>query len=604
MFTITRDHVPDQGQVLEILRKIHEQQAVPKECCREDEYKRVSFGVEELKKEIIDFSARLDMPDASEEKKKEICINKFDRKHPLKDRDVIYDHGGSLTVIPVGLIVRSLFSMKPLEEQTREWVTKVRDLREWKFKEIEEERSPSDDRTQRVLERATVSVFEARKERDAALARLKQLEDIPPRYEKRGADQESLPGLFEEEESLYAERYNGIREMTELVEKGIEYTCKDLFERSDPYPFEDIGSDTPDRRLYHINRSQEIAYGDEFESHRTAIVAYVMLRFLQGASLRSSQEEGICHGDPKVVFNDQDLFVQHSKPIRIPLDPQRPPIVVFQNPCSWALQPDHNNYPEGIDPVSAKLILDRLTDEEELHLKHLILDPFMLLEDGLRDAYVYRDREGERGSLLRTGYDLIYTMARALMQNYKTQIGHKLLEIFDDGGKKPFKRPDSLPTAAVVDEEEVDWCPDLKSLDKGIQSGIEERHKQLSIVWKNMSKELLQPAGLSGGESLNSRDFKQQVGKQYYLKHNFSNSSCRMDTLATLVFQETPEDFQKAWPIMKTIANYLDNPKNRRKFEEKIQERNLTVEELQDSYRRQGKSLIVDDFEIELAAYA
>lgn len=183
MFTITRDHVPNVRQVLDILRNTHEQQAVPKECCREGDYKRVAFEVEELKREIMDFSARLDVPDVNEEKKKELCINRFDRNHPLKDRDVIYDHGDSFTVVPVGLIVRSLFSMKPLEEQTREWVTKVIiDLHEWKFKEIEGERSPSNDRTQRALDRATVNVFEARKERDAALARLNQLGDIPSKY--------------------------------------------------------------------------------------------------------------------------------------------------------------------------------------------------------------------------------------------------------------------------------------------------------------------------------------------------------------------------------------------------------------------------------------
>ena len=122
-----------------------------------------------------------------------------------------------------------------------------------------------------------------------------------------------------------------------------------------------------------------------------------------------------------------------------------------------------------------------------------------------------------------------------------------------------------------------------------------------------MSPELLDPrtdSTVEEGEILTQENLKRQLAGHFYIKHNFATSSCRMDALATVLFQENPSDIEKPQLIMKAIANFLDDSNNRALFEPKIQQEGLTIEDVQRQYREEGETLFETDLEIELAAHA
>ena len=593
MFTITAHHCPSENQVLELLHQMVQNESIIRQINPRDPAippGSILARIKEIKDNILAKSLIDGEINGT-------YLQRVIERTPFADNNIIHDQGNLLTVAPVGLFALTQLFPGKLKSATREWTAKMKNLQDSRFwangkiaRALKRKREQIN-RIEEILERKTAEVLEATNERNLAQKQLKELKAIEPKYCRTDRDPDSLPGAYETATSLYAQRYNRIAKMDQLLSNALNNCCADLLKCTKASSF-------------FINRSEEIVYSADCEAHRTALISYAVLTLLDGAALVSPQQEGICHGDPKVVFNDQDLFIQDSKPINIPLTHNRPAMILFENPSSWAEKPDPKNYPQGIDPISTKLILHRLTPKETRLLEHLILDPFMPLCDEIREAYKYRDQNSERGDLVRIGYNLIHTMARALWHNYRSDISKQLAEIFNDDKAETFKREEIIPLQLLPDDAESPWMPNFSFFPEEMREVLLERKKQLSILWNPITGNHVEPPLIKEGEILSPTDFKAQLSSQYYIKHNFLSSSCRIDALTTLLFQETPEDIQKPKMIMAAIANYLDIPANRKEFEEKIQRCGFTVEKVQQSYRTEGKSLFEDDLEIELAAHA
>lgn len=427
---------------------------------------------------------------------------------------------------------------------------------------------------------------------------IKKPEILPPefveaKYKQRVEDPDHIPA------SDHAKRYKGIGSMEELTETAVDLAAKDLLT---------LGNQNIH---YHITKSQDIAYSENFEGHRRAILSYAILDLMDGAELKDTfLEEGDCHGGKRVVFNDEELFIENSNPVKVDLNGQ--PVVFFQKPSWWTMKPDERDCPNGIEPVGLKFILNRLTVEQKNHLRNLILDPFMSLDDMLRAAYAYRDSNDEGGKLVAQAYDMIHTMSCALMQKHKSKLLSKLSETFDDDTIAGYVRPEN-PQEAIKEAENlkkevfVEWTPNM-NLVKGapLTTAVLNLRGDLTTIAANLSLNIVdrrQNPGILDGQYLGN--WKSQLGPRFYHKHNYNNHGCSIDSIATLIWGKNP-DYAEGKAVKGLIADYLDTPDGKKKFEDRIKkEIGKTVSNYQKWLRGDtNPAEVQESLQIELVANA
>jgi len=417
-------------------------------------------------------------------------------------------------------------------------------------------------------------------------ARLDRFQLIPSKYQMKDGDPRNIAGVYKDEASEYAQRYNGIKTMPKLIGKALETTINGLMEASDRYSHEELTGDHPpaDAQDLHFNNSS--TYYNNQKS-RGALYQLAALELVEGADLHTD-----CHGPgfEELRFNDQDLLVRWSRPVVAPLEDNRE-IIAFQQIDEWTPEPGCDPR-MGVDPISLKRIVNQLTADEKAHLRNLIQDPFML--DDNDDLQAAKDfilqEDDERAELVKNAYDLLIDIGIALADKsfgpraqwqptVHVVVGvneaeeNVFAELLDDEGENlgdpepvAFVKPEEVMEVEEAEHEE--WVPAWQFMTPELQEQVMITKSILDPVWQNMSEDILAPTAdivVRDGDRIPGLA---EIEKQYTSKHYYGHHGCLFDGLTNLIFRRPPnaEDGQE---IKNAMANYLESTDE---FDEEIGE--------------------------------
>jgi len=369
---------------------------------------------------------------------------------------------------------------------------------------------------------------------------------VPLSYRPKADDPRSIRGAYESDSNY---RFNGIGDMCTLLKEAAEHYAFSLVQRSA----------SPGERL-HVNRAAALLNQDHYIN---GIIAYTVLQLIRSAKLEDPQAAGACHGDPRLIFNDQGLAVQDSKPLNIAV--QGNIRTIFQNPSSWAFEAsdhliDHTNGQKlGIEPVSVKLIDQQLDNAEKAHLENLLLDSFQPMDTALRRAMRFRDSGTERAHLVKTAYEQILNLVTALRNNSTVNTSSSILEglgeVFDDYEAAAYERP-AVANDAVFDGDDVlvEWTPDYTLIPDSLEQPVRELKERLSLLYSRIEN-LEQPP---------DRMFVARFTTEMHCV-----SECGMGAAGGVLFLRRPTR-DEVNAIMELFANYLDNTNNAARFKGRI----------------------------------
>ena len=176
-------------------------------------------------------------------------------------------------------------------------------------------------------------IWESSKRREGAQAYLERLGPIPPRYVRQPTDIAISKGADADPNSDYAKRYGNARTMGELLGAALGYARQDVYHQP------------PTAVLYQ----------------------WAALELIEGAELQMD-----CQGVQTLRFNDNVPCVGWSMPVVTRTGKGDETTILFRHIDSWTpFQP--GIAPFGVDPISVKNILNKLTAAGIRDLKNKVL---------------------------------------------------------------------------------------------------------------------------------------------------------------------------------------------------------------------------------------
>lgn len=382
---------------------------------------------------------------------------------------------------------------------------------------------------------------------------------IPRKYQHLAEETED-PSEIEFKRDLVAP-YNSCTSIDQLIKVAFDHT------------FDTLVIESKDKPYIHFNRSKSII---DFPPNMQALYRLMIFNLLSGAKL----EQDGCDGS-HIVLNSHGITVNSSDPEKVmlkeysfnPLDPAHPILINkqkirFKHHDAWSPKEGDRDLINGIDPVSVKLILQRLSEKEIAYLRLLLLEP--LIQDSeplLKDAWRLARLEERQSQLLSTSYELICDIALSVSKNFSSTFSHGWQEKACSDEPVPLDKT-SLPpsTASTPVAEYVEWVPLYAYIPEEIHENLVQLKQLLSAVWCNMSSELVANPILSPSAYLSSSpsgNQPSQLENHYYWTHRIiSPHGCLFSAMATHLFQtkgdETGISRSYIALIKKSIANFLE----------------------------------------------
>ena len=235
---------------------------------------------------------------------------------------------------------------------------------------------------------------------------------IPFTYTKDANDKD-IPGAIGVDDSNGSDKANWSEYAKRYNDK---YTALDILKEAIPFAI---------KQLLELTQNNRVVFTDTPNATSVNMVfRYIVLDLIEGAKLDTG-----CGGD-KLILNNKGILMRSSQPEKVmrleentAKNALEPKMGIFFNyhddfvPHESELQ---GNLPNGVDPVSVKWILAKLTDVEKQHLKYRILSPI-----APQDAPHYLDlsrfmrgTDNPKTKLIEIAFQLICNYALAMEMKY------------------------------------------------------------------------------------------------------------------------------------------------------------------------------------------
>jgi len=353
---------------------------------------------------------------------------------------------------------------------------------------------------------------------------------------------EQLRASVSDEERVYKDRFGECRSMPELIETAVRSISEGELLNMDS-------------SIYHINRSDEIATGAEQENQRFALVNFVVMQLITGASLLDREALGNCHAELQLHFNDHGLYIQNSLALRLENGN-----IFYQHPCEWAEAPVAGRCQEGIEPITLKRLLMRFDDNERLHLQNLILSPFISSQSG---SAAHRAREArDQNPSLEMAENLLHELGASLYYSaLRPQILAGIEAVFNDQTLRAF-REDQENSFQETNEPAVAWTPQYHLMPQALVRTVQKFQRVVRTYWAD--RRGLPEAPVQSGAFISMP----QLQEQYHCKHNYNIQGCLIDSLAALLFMKKPSRDEVAL-LMQGMGAYVRS--RRQDFEQRVE---------------------------------
>jgi hypothetical protein len=411
-----------------------------------------------------------------------------------------------------------------------------------------------------------------------------QLGPIPPKYQARPQDKEvqgamdidDIEDIDPIDEAFFKEynkRYGEARTAPEVAIASFNYACEqllDMAEKGDKIKLTNSGDTSSTLGMY-------------------AVYRYMALDLIKGGKVAGNG----CHGY-KFSINDNISMLPSKSERILQFKPDvvsgLKPIVEVHYRQRDDFTPDEEalGLRDGVDAVSAKWILEQLTDEEMGYLFTHLMAP--VIENNHPD-YVnmrqFMQKKGPRAKLVETASELIQDIATAFQKKFANSVlVPSYNDHFDDWDIEAFVKKednqDGLQKIAndlaevstgpkIVDWElDADVIGDKRQYDYKIRQQdfynlISASRKEYQSVLAHMGPSLLRHPLKPGQE------FKKlvwdDVNKQYHVAHQMIGADFNGDggerclfsnLLAILVTDKDQLTSQNVQKLKNAMANYLD----------------------------------------------
>jgi hypothetical protein len=388
--------------------------------------------------------------------------------------------------------------------------------------------------------------------------------------------------------SEYAKRYNELETASDIVLKGFSRALEEVFELSKK----------EDKKI-RLNKSPGTP------KHAGKVVyRFLALELLKGGYLLCD-----CSGNPELILNNKGVKMVYPNPRWIwdgnnnftkrlsfqYRDDFTPGEVELEATCAAF----------GPDPITAKLLLVKLSKEDEDHLFNLLMEP--VIDDNHPDYVntlkkinqMSTDKKNEMNGLS----DLIINMGLVLEKKFDKLVSGQWNSYLDTENYdlQPIKKLENKVEVKPVEIEElqshelIPW--QIKSNNFVMKNDVAksdflnimcEAQQDYQVYFRHLSSDLLLKPMKKGFE-ISSVTFE-HIDNQYYRCHDYITShGCLFSSLLSALMVNgkdiTSENICK---LKNAMANYLDNKDHADIFREALKnDYNLSVEEYQGWLRKE-----------------
>lgn len=427
-----------------------------------------------------------------------------------------------------------------------------------------------------------------------------ELGPIDPEYTPRKDVDGPIPGAMDIKEQRkkpsvdaewidFAEKYN--------ARYGDKYSAAEIIEESFHYSFEQLMDMAANGDKIKFNKSMQIPVA----AARFALFRHMALDLLTGAQVPARDD---CHHGYRVQINPNVRMLpsEPEKVLQFKKDDQKGnfhPVVIINHKQRDDFTPSAEDclksfIPYGVDPTSAKWILEQLTNEEKGHLFNLLMSPVIENEheDLVKAKEFMQNMQDPRVELVKTAYNLICNIAAAFDGKFKDTVFAKCYEThldMDDYALEPFIKEEDIDYTHVKDETPtgpvvVEWELDLDVI--GDKRGPNAKPSQPNFIdvitfskvrqesfFKNLDRGLIVnpepkdkkfPTNTLGFSNLNNQ---YDINRQYWVTHQMIGADAAGDggqrclfsnLLAILVSNKNDLTDHNVNCMRKAMANYLD----------------------------------------------
>lgn len=440
----------------------------------------------------------------------------------------------------------------------------------------------------------------------SAAALTKDLGPLPSKYKKRPEDGPMYGAMDIDESSAqdwvktrnidglktYNFRYGNLKAASEVVQVSFQYAFQLLLDLAEHGPDQSHSQDKrPDPKI-HFNKSCEMLGTLSGE----VIYRIMILDILQGAQVFDNGCKGY---DLKV---NPDIILRSSKPAKVlkQVDSNTPEVVVELSQTD-DFTPSHAvlsfaGIKEGVDPLSAKWILSRLTGTDHYHLLNKLMDP--LIEDTdpslLSTKNYLKTCPSDRAALIETAYSLIVDLGVAIRLKFQSNVLVRHWQTLADESVDPFIKDKEIAKLTNCSEESlmvkesdpfVETYLDIDVLgDKDPKTGklrqsdfydlVAFAHDQFRSVFNNLSEGILRhPIKVEKDENLIISKLKWNlVNEQYHVSHlmigsdgweNLGTQRCLFSNLLGIIMRDKKHvTDSNAMKLRNAMSAYLDKLMN------------------------------------------
>lgn len=421
-----------------------------------------------------------------------------------------------------------------------------------------------------------------------------ELGPIDPLYTPSKTDKKEIPGAMDVDDNddqlpkewvdyakEYKKRYPDTkRSAAEVIEASFGYAFDQLIEMAD--------------------KGDKIKLNRSYETGATpgayAIFRFMALDLLKGGKLT----ENGCHGLQIKINGNVNMLPSQPEKIMQYKDDQKgglQPVVVVHHKLRDDFTPSEEAIGQnGVDPISAKWILEQLTEDEKNHLFNLLMEAVIenTHPDYIKTKDYMRNKHDPRVALVQKAYDLIADIGSAYQKKFGGTVFVKCWQTHtDDFDIEPFVKKDDLQPdlTKIVDTdlvsgpkgptfEEWEFDPDVIGDKRSAQSKptqedfvtiITGAKFKYASFFENLDQNIIQtPDGKD--KKFNQLEWK-DVNKQYYVSHQmigadqYFNGGQRClfsNLLAVLVTEKKDLTDQNVYKMRKAMAAYLDKLQRKR----------------------------------------
>ena len=317
-----------------------------------------------------------------------------------------------------------------------------------------------------------------------------ELGPIAPKYTRKPEDEGEIPGAMDlsslDQSKLSADWINFAKAYKKQYDNE-KRTAAEIIESSFESAFNELLKSTK------LNKSMETGS----TPGRFAIIREMAYRLIMGAKLT----ENGCHGFQLKINENVSMLPSQPEKVLQYKDDQKgglKPVLIVHHKQRDDFTPSVEAIGQnGVDPVSAKWILNQLTPVEHGHLLNLLRSPVIENDNpSYKASLAYMSKESDpRVKLVRTAYELVVDIAVAFEKKFGQTVFPKCwgdhLDM-DDYDLKPFVKPDDIEPdlSKIVDTDRaaqnegplVDWEFDPSVIGIANKNGKYEQADFLNLM--------------------------------------------------------------------------------------------------------------------------